>query len=144
MSQNEFKIIRILSDTKFVINGGTVNEIQVDDKFKIVDPNANPLEDLDGNVIGHLGAKKATLIAKEVHDTFSILRTKFVPAVKSSQVPSAFQATALKSTRQFVQSLQGNIDTTAHYQRVDIDPSEMEPEEKTDEPIHKGDTAIKI
>lgn len=127
MTDTEFRIIRIISDKEFIIDGGIDEGIEFGQRFKIMDPNSNPIIDLDGNELGKLGSKKAILIADDIREHFTVLKTKYV------------------ESRKMGSNMNMKFDMfPAHYQRVEIDPEEMEPLETSDAPIHKGDLAIPI
>jgi hypothetical protein len=143
MDQNEFRIVRILSDQEFVINGGSDNDIELGQAFKIVDPEGNPIKDLDDEIIGYLGAEKGILYADDVRESLTILKTKFVEE-RTTSLTNPY-TNIFNSTHGPISGLTALTHRIpAHYQRANIDPSEMEPLEKTDDPIHKGDLAIAI
>lgn len=133
MSRKEFKVIRIISDKEFIIDGGKNDEIESGQRFKIIDPKANPIKK-DDEVIGYLGAQKQILIATDVRDNFSVLNT---PYVKAKTKAHSMSATVTESF--FNASI-----VPGHYERAKIDPAEMEPVENSNDPIHNGDSAILI
>lgn len=140
MTQNKFNIVRILSDTEFIIDGGSNDGIESGQKFKIIDPNSNPINGTDGEIIGYLGAEKNTLHAYDVRDTFSVLRTNYVPAVMDSHYR---QQTAIMS-KMALKTLQSLTDIPAHYEPANVNPDDIEPIESSTDPIQKGDIAVMI
>lgn len=142
MDNHNFKIIRIISDTEFIIDAGSNDGVKNGDKFQVLDTKSNPIKDMDDNVIGYYGAQKEILTATDVHDTFSILKTRFINSTSNKE--TSIQQMMKSST--FAPFVTGSMrtDVPAHYKRANIDPSEMEPLEKSDAPIQKGDTARKL
>lgn len=118
------RIIRIVSDSEFIIDAGSLYGVKIGQRFDIIDPDLNPITDLDGNRLGNLGATKATLTATDIRESFSILRTDKVPFNNDNP----FSTPILPNAK--------------YFSRVKIDPSDMEPLDTTDAPIHKGDIAI--
>ncbi|MBQ0837520.1 hypothetical protein KBP51_13925 [Lactiplantibacillus pentosus] len=143
MDNHDFKIIRIISDTEFIVDAGSNDGVKNGDKFQVLDPDANPIIDMDDNLIGYYGAQKEILTVIDVHDTFSILKTRFVEATSNKE--TSIQR-VMKSSAFGVPFVTASMrsDVPAHYKRANIDPSEMEPLEKSNAPIKKGDTARKL
>lgn len=119
MTKKQFHIIRILSDTQFVIDAGETDNIRAGNTFSIVDSNGEAIKDLDGNVIGHLGKTKGLITVSDVHEKFAVAKTE----QEYTRVPIS----AMQSLR-----------SSTHYQRLNIDTSEIEPLEN-ENPIKKGD-----
>lgn len=142
MDNHDFKIIRIISDTEFIVDAGSNDGVKNGDKFQVLDAKSNPIKDMDDNVIGYYGAQKEILTATDVHDAFSILKTRFVNSTSNKETPIQ----QIMKSGTFAPLVTGAMrsDVPAHYKRANIDPSEMEPLEKSDDPIQRGDTARKL
>lgn len=122
MIKKQFHIIRILSDTRFIIDAGKKDGIKKNNTFSIIDSEGEEIKDLKGNIIGHLGETKGKIIAKEVYDSFTVAQTKFVENAFRVNTPFSALRTA----------------EPAHYERLNIDTKEIEPL-GNENPIKKGD-----
>ncbi|WP_413509312.1 hypothetical protein [Carnobacterium maltaromaticum] len=75
--KKRFKILRILSKYEVIINAGQREGVEEGDILKIVDTNSSKIIDLDTQeVLGELESFKNQLIAKEVHEKYSICKTR--------------------------------------------------------------------
>lgn len=136
MAKNKFHIIRILSDTKFIIDGGKEDGLKQDSKFEIRGGDEEPVTNLQGKVIGYIGAPKANLYMYELHDNFSILASKLIEAHTIPGFSDLMRASSLGN-------LYSEKKVPAHYKRLPIDETQMQPL-NDDSPIKKGDVVIVI
>lgn len=72
----KIKIIKILSEYKVIINAGSIDGIEKDDRFNIVDPKPRVLEDPDTNkILDTFPGYKSYIVAEDVKDGYSICRS---------------------------------------------------------------------
>lgn len=77
MTNKPIKIVKIISDTAFVLNAGLKNNISKGTKFEIVDSEPEPILDLDTEeIIGYLNLPKGIIIAEQVQEKMTIARTQ--------------------------------------------------------------------
>lgn len=128
--EKELKIIRIISDTEFIMNGGTEDDISNGDLFEVRDKKGEKIVDLDGELLGYLGGRKAILEVTQVHDNFSVLRSEYI-----DPKPDNYYSNALFNSMKDALSLSSS---SGHYEHLSINIDEMEPLESSS-PISKGD-----
>ena len=77
MTNKPIKIVKIISDTAFVLNAGLKNNISKGTKFEIVDSEPEAILDLDTEeIIGYLNLPKGIIIAEQVQEKMTIARTQ--------------------------------------------------------------------
>ncbi|HJE44431.1 hypothetical protein [Levilactobacillus namurensis] len=74
MEQPDAQVIRILSDTELVINLGSEDGINYNDKFEIYEPGEQMINPLTNEKLGAFDYVKASVEAKEIHEKFSIVK----------------------------------------------------------------------
>lgn len=131
--KTEFKLIRIISDTEFIMNGGTNDNVRTGDLFEVRDKDGEMITDLDGKVLGQIGGVKAELEVSQVYENFSILRSKYIE-------PSQTNSVAISATKSLGKLL-NPIDNFGHYDHLNINISDMQPI-VSKMPISKGDSLV--
>lgn len=77
MTNKPIKIVKIISDTAFILNAGLKDDISKGTKFEIVDSEPEPILDLDTEeIIGYLNLSKGIIIAEQVQEKMTIARTQ--------------------------------------------------------------------
>lgn len=77
MTNKPIKIVKIISDTAFILNAGLKDDISKGTKFEIVDSDPEPILDLDTEeIIGYLNLPKGIIIAEQVQEKMTIARTQ--------------------------------------------------------------------
>ncbi|MFZ2588123.1 hypothetical protein [Paucilactobacillus nenjiangensis] len=137
MNNKSFHIIRILSDTELIIDGGENDSLYLDQHFIIKDTDGEEIVDLNNKVIGFLGAEKAEMSLSQLYDKFSVLKSEFV---ESRQVTVYKNGFAAKSLTQMAGS---DKYVPSHYEKLKIDTRDLEPLKNTSA-IKKGDIAITV
>lgn len=125
MMKDRFRIIRILSASEVIINGGSDDHINKEDAFKIEDENMEEIRDTDGSVIGEMKLSKGIIYAKEVYKKWTICQTGTKKISSIGPVLGAF----------------------ASYARpieLNVDPADIDEDLTSDRPVRLGDYVSRI
>lgn len=93
MTNKTIKIVKIISDTAFILNAGLNDNISKGTKFEIVDSDPEPILDLDTEeTIGYLNLSKGIIIAEQVQEKMTIARTRLNKQTNRSTLLDAMSA----------------------------------------------------
>ncbi|NIK11155.1 FlgT C-terminal domain-containing protein [Alkalibacillus almallahensis] len=102
---NTFKIVKIIDEYTLIINAGSNDGVNIDDKFQILDKKGNKVIDPDTKeVIGKLDLIKDTVTVTEVYEKMSVCSSKSV--IKQNNILNA----PLYLKDQFIEQQKLNID----------------------------------
>lgn len=123
----EFKIAKILDEYNVVINAGTDHNIDIGDKFQILDKKGSVVKDPETDeIIGQLDLIKATVIVKETQEKMCIC---------SSQTHSYFKSSVLTGISAGVDGM-----FSTEQEKLNIDNKQMTGGlRKSNEKIRVGD-----
>ncbi|QYC98876.1 hypothetical protein HZF13_05395 [Lactiplantibacillus plantarum] len=133
----DLHIIKILSDSEFVIDGGKMDDLKLGDEFEIRgSSDGDKIIDLDGHELGFLGTKKGSVSIVELHDNFSLVKTRWIPA-QTVKNPFGNSSLSLHTALS-----QGYVETQGHYESLNVNPEDVD---RTDDDyeISVGDVLIK-
>lgn len=75
----KIKIIKIVDETAFIINAGSDDGIEKDNKFEILDTEGEQIKDPEsGEVLGNLNTSKGIIVAETVYPKMTIAKTRMV------------------------------------------------------------------
>ncbi|SIT91479.1 hypothetical protein [Edaphobacillus lindanitolerans] len=122
-----FKVAKILDEYTLIINGGSADNVHVDDTFNILDKDGSPVKDPDTDeIIGHLDLIKGTVVVTLVQERMSV-------CTSPERVNYKFMAN--------LNILKGNF-TYSEKERLNVDLDQLTGElGKSEEPIRVGDPA---
>lgn len=116
-----FRIIKIIDASTFIIDGGSNDGVKSNDKFKIIDKQGDPVEDLAGNIVGFYSDPKGYIYARDVQQKMSICRT----GLKKINSP-------------VIQSF-ANLTNYERQIELNVDPADIDSSLDSDSPIKIGD-----
>lgn len=113
------KIAKIIDETSFIINAGSDENIQQNDKFEIAGANGIKVRDPDTNeVLGKIEAPKGVIYISKVYEKMSLARTKFIN--DGTEVLSQI------STQKIVMSgINGIYGQPKEREELNVDPSQI-------------------
>ena len=129
--KKQFKIVKIIDQSTFMINGGANDHIEENDEFKIIGDKKLPIKDPDtGEIIEEIPTYKTVIFAKSVYDKVTICNTEWIPA-SDLDLTDIYSTALKKMIHPF---------TPGHYEEANINEEQVSDLENYDEtPISLGD-----
>lgn len=130
----KIKIIKIIDETAFIINVGSDDGIERDDKFEILDTEGEQIEDPEtGEVLGNLNTSKGIIVAENIYPKMTIAKTRMVGG------ESTYVRDILKLTNPYLTS------KPSHREELFVDESEVTGGlQRSSNPIQIGDEVTKL
>ena len=128
MPKQTFTIIRIMDEYTVIIDGGKNDNLELGNILQISEPSEPLINPLTSEIIGYLDQIKAHVKIFAIYDTFSICKSNETYSVDMNAGMFALFAA---STRDTIKPLK-------------VEPSEVTPLTKSDDPIRIGDKAHRI
>lgn len=127
----QFKIVKIIDQSTFMINGGANDNIKENDEFKIIGDKKLSIKDPDtGEVIEEIPTYKTVIFAKTVYEKVTICNTEWIPS-------SALDLTDIYSAT-FKNIIHPSV--PGHYEEANINEEQVSDLENYDDtPISLGD-----
>ncbi|WP_367378138.1 hypothetical protein [Enterococcus gilvus] len=142
MKKKDFKIIKILSEYKVIINAGERDGIKKGDKFEILDPEKRILEDPDsGEILDEFEGFKARIIAEDVKEKYTICAT---PKRYEANTTNTIASAAIKVINE--NSLWGYEPKKAKQDKLNVSEYEIDNifSPYTNSLVSEGDVVVKI
>lgn len=128
-SQNKFRIVKIVDETKFIINAGKIDGIDVDDKFNILNNSKEKIIDPETDeVLGEIESTKGTIIVSKAYDKMSICRSSWIEGQPT-----------LGMNFDFMEKI-----ARGHYKELNVDEDDISALGNTSEPIKVGDYVERV
>jgi len=123
------KVIRILSDTRVILNAGRDQGVSAGMRFRVISEGSDDIVDPEtGEKLGTLMNVKGVVLAREVFDRFTIAGTE----ESLEQEPLSRTLAALASSRRRLP------------QKLDVDESQIQPLFGGDSAVRVGDEAVQV
>lgn len=160
MSNNNYKVVKIIDEYRLIVNAGTENGIEVGTVFEVVSPGDEVVDPDTGEVLGQIDSVKALLKVEHIYEKMSECVNASSPP---APIPSLHPSTALGASIGTAAAAAGisSIGAAAAglgigslaalasapfilaanllYKRLDIDPKEISGVSEKKEPIRIGD-----
>lgn len=140
MTEKQFKIIKIIDESTFMINAGYMSDdINIGDKFKIIGNRTVPILDPEtDDVIEELPTYKTYVVAIEVFESVSLCKTRYIEPIFRSKSESENAILAL--TKQLNNLYHIGNDSPGHYEEVPVNEEQLSTfDNHDDSPISLGD-----
>lgn len=137
MSENKktLKIIKIVDETTVIINGGSKQGIEKNDKFTILDKEKGAIKDPDTNeIIGELDIIKDSIYAVEIYPNMTICKSHYVKGTEPREISGI--ATLARSF--------SHTGTPGYYEELNVNQKQITGLPKSNEPISIGDIVQKV
>ena len=108
-----FKIIKIIDEYRVIINAGTEDDIKQGDILQICAPDEPVVDPDTGRTLGILSCVKATIMATEVYDRFSICQNQMREILSIEAFAAAFKPKTAQ-LRVDATQITGGYDKTIH------------------------------
>lgn len=130
----KIKIIKIVDETAFIINAGSDDGIEKNNKFEILDTEGEKIEDPEtGEILGNLNTSKGIIIAETVYEKMTIARTRMIGGELT------YVSDILKFTNPYIK------EKPSHREELLVDESEITGGlQKSSNPIKIGDEVSKL
>ncbi|MCI1632990.1 MAG: hypothetical protein LKI22_03430 [Liquorilactobacillus nagelii] len=137
MSKKQFKIVKIIDESTFIVNAGST-EVNVDDLLRVIGGKTVPIKDPDSdNIIEKLPTYKTYLTVKTVYDKVCICKTEWIEEYNTNNfIKSEDLVPGLNMLKEMVEGTK----IPGHYEEVPINEEQIDEFNNHDNsPISLGD-----